>query len=540
MAVQSDKITALYCRLSVDDRADGESNSISNQRNILAKYAEEHGFGNTRFFVDDGVSGTQFSRPGLDAMIEEVKAGNVATIIFKDQSRLGRDVLEVGLLKRTFDDNNVRYIAASDNLDSANGFDILSVFRDVFNEFYVADCSKKIRVSKRANALAGRCCSRPPFGYKGVNGSNQQWEIDEVAAEIVREVFQRFIAGEGVHMIAKDLDSRGFPSPLVYYRRLKGLPPLSEDTTWFTYTIVHMLENQAYIGNYVAQRRTTPSYKNHKSYVKPKEDWVITENRHPAIIDKEVFDLALKLRDGRRRQVSKKTGECAPLSGLIWCPDCNSRLSITNPNAPKYSYYVCSKYRNSKKHYKPMCSCHGIRRDNIEALALETIREAWACATYEKEDFTNQVRNRSGKESEKAIKSKTAKLAKADRRIGELDKIIQRLYEDRVNGLLSDERFAKMLADNEKEQSDLIASTEGLRSEVEELQNKTANAEGFIKHCERYTEITELTSEIARTFIDKIIIHETEMVDNPNRKGHKMRAQKVQIFLNGIGEYESE
>lgn len=539
MAVQSDKLTALYCRLSVDDKAEGESNSIANQKTILTRYAGERGFGNTRFFIDDGVTGTVFRRPGLDAMLEEVKSGNVATVIIKDQSRIGRDVLEVGLLKRTFEEFDVRFIAANDNLDTANGFDIMSIFRDVFNEWYVADTSKKIRTVKRSNALAGKCAGRPPYGYRAKDGkSNQAWEIDDYSAEIVREIFKRFIAGDSTHVIAKDFHSRGILTPMVYYRKLKGLPPLNEDTTWFNYTVVHMIENQAYIGNLVSQKTTTPSYKNHRKVKRSKEDWVIIENHHDPIIEKEIFDLAQKLHDGRRRKPSKRTGDCSPLSGMIWCFDCGNKLALSHPNDERYSYYVCSWNRNSKKHYRSACSRHGVRRDVLEEIALAKIREAWEYAINNKAEFAEKVRKRSSKESDKAIKSKTAELNKADRRIAELDRIIKRIYEDHIAEKLSDERFSKMLADYEDEQAALISNTAVLRSEVEEIRNKTASAQNFIKLAERYTDITELTAEVARTFIDRIIVHEAEMVDNPKSKGHKTRRQEIHITLNGIGEFE--
>jgi DNA invertase Pin-like site-specific DNA recombinase len=538
MAKTTEKITALYGRLSVDDRNDGESNSIVNQKTMLEKYAADHGFKNTRFFVDDGVSGTLFIRPGLDAMLDEVKSGNIAAIIFKDQSRLGRDVLEVGLLKRTFDDNNVRYIAAADNLDSANGFDIMSIFKDVINEYYVAEASKKIRAVKRSNALAGKCANRPPYGYRAVNGNNQQWEVDEVAAELVREVFKRFIAGETTHGIGKDFDSRGIPSPMVYYRQMKGLPSKNEDTTWFNYTIVHMLENQAYIGNLVSQKRTSQSYKNKKYYIRPEDEWAITENHHEPIIEKEIFDLVQKLRDGRRRRQSKKTGECSVLSGLIWCHGCGCRHSLAQQGGIKYTYYICSKYRNSRKHYKPVCTRHGIRKDILEDLILEKIREVWQYATQNKVEFAEKVRKRSNQESAKAIKSKTASLNKTDRRIAELDTIIQKSYEDNALGKLSDERFGVILNNSESEQKTLLNSTAALREELDDLCEKTANAETFIKLAERYTEITEITAEIARTFIDRVIIHEVVMVDNPNRKGHKSRTQEIEIIFNCIEKFE--
>ena len=373
MAVQSVKITALYCRLSKDDAIRDESVSIENQKIFLERYAKENGFANPTFYIDDGVTGTVFRRPGLDAMLEEVKAGNVGTVIIKDQSRIGRDVLEVGLLKRTFEEHDVRFIAANDNLDTANGFDIMSIFRDVFNEWYVADTSKKIRAVKRSNALAGKCAGRPPYGYRAVNGSNQAWEVDEEAANNVREVFKRIIAGDGPHIIAKDFDSRGIDTPLVYYRRLKGLPPLNEDTTWVTFIISQMCENRAYIGQLVSQKTTTPSYKNHKKIQRPEEDWVIVEDHHAPIVDTETFDIVQKLRANRRRPT--KRGDIGVLSGLLFCADCNAKLVIAGAKAGKYQYYVCSHYHNVKKHYRTECSRHGIRRDVVEEIVLSKIRD---------------------------------------------------------------------------------------------------------------------------------------------------------------------
>ena len=536
--VPQDKIDALYCRLSRDDMLDGESNSIANQRIILSRYAEEHGFDNPQFFVDDGVTGTVFRRPGLDAMLDEIKAGRVRTVIIKDQSRIGRDVLEVGLLKRTFEEYDVRFIAANDNLDTANGFDIMSIFRDVFNEWYVADTSKKIRAVKRSNALAGKCAGRPPYGYRAINGSNQKWEIDEEAAKNVREIFNRIIAGDGPHTIAKDFDSRGIPTPMIHYRSLKGLPPLNRDSTWVTFIISEMCENRAYIGQLVSQKHTTSSYKNHKKFTRPMEDWVIFENHHEPIVDNNTFEIVQKLRANRRRPT--KRGDIGVLSGLIFCSDCHSKHTIHGAQEGKYQYYICSHYSNIKKHYKTVCSQHGIRRSVIEELVLENIRETLKYARENKETFAERIRKMTSKDTEKAIRAKTSELSKADRRISELDKIIKRLYEDNVLGRISDDLFTKMLDQFKTEQTGLVDGTKGLRAEVEELRRKTADIQSFMKLVEKYSEISELTAEVARTFIDKIIVHEPTYSENPKRKGHQTRSQEVHIYFNGIGEFKTE
>ena len=531
MAVQSGKITALYCRLSRDDDLAGESNSIGNQKTILTRYAQEHGFGNPRFFVDDGVTGTVFNRPGLNAMLEEVKAGKVGTVIIKDQSRIGRDVLEVGLLKRTFEEHDVRFIAAADNLDSAKGFDIMSIFRDVFNEWYVADASKKIRAVKRANALAGKCACRPPYGYKAVNGSNQEWEIDEPAAEIVRELFKRVVVGDGPYVVAKDFDRREIDPPLTHYRKMKGLPPLNRDTAWVTYIISCMLENQAYIGNIVSQKFTTPSYKNHKKTVRPVDDWVIIENHHSPIIDKDIFATVQKLRSNRRR--ATKHGDFGALSGLLRCNDCGSNLVMGAAHEGKYQYYVCSKYHNRQKHYRRPCSRHSIRRDVIEEIVLAKIREILTTVHANKDAFADHVRELTQRDSVKAIKTKTAELTKMERRIADLDKIIKRTYEDNVNGKIPDERFAKLLSDYEAEQLGLATGSATIMMEIEEMKGKMANAESFMNIAEQYTEITELTANIARTFVDKIIVCEAVHKENSAVK----LSQEVKVIFNCIGEF---
>jgi len=443
-------------------------------------------------------------------------------------------VLEVGLMKRTFEENNVRFIAANDNLDTANGFDIMSIFRDVLNEWYVADASKKIRAVKRSNALEGKCAGRPPYGYRAVNGSNQTWEIDEVAAENVREIYKRIIAGDGPHVIGKDFDRRGIDSPMVHYRKHKGIEDANKDTTWYTYIISRIAENPAYIGQLVSQKYSTPSYKNHKHIIRPEEDWVIFENHHEPIIDTETFQIVQQLRANRRRP--NMVGECTALSGLLFCSDCNSKLAIAC-NTAKYQYYVCTVYRNSNKHYRNDCTRHGIRREEIEQLVLDKIKEAVTFARENKAGFAEKVRASTGKEAEREAKKKTSELAKADRRIAELDHIIKRIYEDHVTGKLSDERFAKMLGDYETEQKELISDTETLRAEVEEIRGKTADLQSFMNIVDRCSQITELTADVARTFVDRVVVHEAVLNPNPKRKGHMTRSQEVQIFLNFIGEF---
>ena len=529
MALHSEKITALYCRLSSEDRADGESNSIKNQKNILVKYAEEHGFGNTRFFVDDGVSGTLFSRAGLNAMLEEVNAGNVAVIITKDQSRIGRDVLEVGLLKRQFEENNVRFIAANDNLDTANGFDIMSIFRDVFNEFYVADTSKKIRTVKRANALQGKSGRRVPYGYytqddKGV------WLIDETAAEIVREIFKKFIAGAIPTEIGRDLYKRKIVSPMYYFQQNDTVR--ENEIKWHVSTVIKILENPAYIGTFIALKQTTQSYKNHKIINRPEEEWVVIENHHPPIVSQEMFETVQRLRKRRRRRTKK--GEMGILSGLVFCADCNAPMTICNSG--KYSYYVCSRHRSGNNLLNENdCTRHTIARADLEAITLANIQETISFARLEREEFAKTVFRYTNKENEKTIKIKTAERSKSQKRITELDSIIARIYEDHVAGKVNDERFAKMLKKYEKEQSELTALVESLTVEIEKLKTNAVKMDEFMALVERLGEIEELTAETARQFVEKIVVHEPVYKDKRRRE---KESQQIQVYLMYLGEFD--
>jgi len=534
---------ALYCRLSADDRADGESNSIANQKTILSRYAKERGFTNPNFYVDDGVTGTTFNRPGLNAMIDDVRAGKIRTVIIKDQSRIGRDVLEVGLLKRTFEEHDVRFIAANDNLDTATGFDIMSIFRDVFNEWYVADTSKKIRAVKRSNAIAGKCAQRPPYGYRPKDGNIHEWEIDEEAAQYVREIFRRVVAGDGVYTIAKDFSERRIDTPMMYYRKSKGIATVSKYSTWVTYMVSIICESPAYIGHMVSQKYTTPSYKNKKRLTRPEEDWVVVENHHPPIVDNETFELVQKLRSTRRRKTNMNV--YGILSGLLRCADCGSNLRMSCARDMKFQYYICQSYSNASSHFVDVCTRHSIRKDVVEAIALAKIQEVLKCARENKEAFANQVQAMTQRESTDAIKLKTSELTKAERRIAELDNIIKRLYEDNINGKLNDNLFAKFQKDYEDEYSGLTEKVVVLGAGIEELQSKITDIQGFIKMAEECGEVTELTSDIARRFIDKIVVHESTTVtdaENLTTKGkpRQKRVQEVQVYINCIGEFKQE
>lgn len=517
----AEKITALYCRLSVDDRADGESNSIKSQKTILSKYAADNGFGNTRFYVDDGTSGTVFNRPGLNAMLEEVDAGNVAVVIIKDQSRIGRDVLEVGLIKRRFEEHNVRFIAANDNFDTAKGYDVLSVFRDVFNEYHVADTSKKIRLVKRSNAFVGKSGNRPPYGYR--LGDGRLWEIDDEAAKYVREIFDRIISGDGPFVIAKNLSERGIYAPFAHLKRSKG--ESAPNVRWSAYTVSQICDNKAYIGHLVSQKVTTVSYKNKKKIKRPEDEWVIFENHHPPIIDNETFELVQKYRANRRRFT--RIGDMSALSGLAWCGDCGSKLALHSSRDSKYQYFTCNAYNKGLNKYVKVCTRHGIRRDVIEALVLEKLQEIAALA--DKDKLINIVKPLI--QSTHMIKSRKTELERASRRLAELDNIIKRVYEDNISGKLSDDLFRKFLAEYESEHADNLAMTHKLKAELTLFSKRMTDEKSLVELIDANCVFDELTGDIARRLIDRIEVFEA-LATLP-----KKRIQRVIIYLNCVGEF---
>jgi DNA invertase Pin-like site-specific DNA recombinase len=539
------KITALYCRLSKEDFEAGESNSIVHQKEILTKYAKDHGFGNTRFFVDDGVSGTLFSRPGLDALLVEVRAGNVSTVIIKDQSRIGRDVLEVGLLKRTFDENNVRFIAANDNLDTANGFDIMSIFRDVFNEWFVADTSKKIRAVFKAKAQSGKHHnSIAPYGFKPSSDDPFVWDIDEPAAEVVREIFQMCIGGMGTKAIALALRERGLDRPSIHRlkREGKALPNYKfPNNHWSASNIADILANREYLGIATLSKVTVKSYKDKTHIYRPVEDWTIFEGAHPAIIEQETFDVVQRIRDGRRRQT--KLGDMGVLNGRLYCEDCGSKLHIkrrASGGKAQYVYYICRQSRSNSDSFGN-CTPHSIRKEVAERLVLSDIQRVFALAKDSEAHFVELVSRQSRKETEKSVRKAKAECAKAETRIRQLDDIIAQIYEDKVGGELSAERFAKMLEKYEREQAELNAKLDELRPMLERAEEETQNVERFMRLVRTYTEIEALTADVVNEFIERIEVGETVVV-KPRRFSHwkDEKRQNIRIVYNYIGAVPQE
>ncbi|MEA4898658.1 MAG: recombinase family protein [Christensenellaceae bacterium] len=534
MLVNQDKITALYCRLSRDDAMQGDSNSIANQKAMLARYATDHGFLNAKFFVDDGISGTTFNRPGFQAMLAEVEEGKVAAIIVKDMSRFGRDYLKVGYYTEVvLPDADVRFIAINDGVDSERADNDFTPFRNIINEWYAKDTSKKIRAVMKSRALAGEhLTGYPPFGYMKDPDDKKRWIVDEPSAEAVREIFSLYIGGNSRFGIARVLNERGIAPPCVRKAEL-GLNPNGGYSTaqfphlWDHTAISDILGRYDYLGHTVSMRMTSRSYKDKRVIQKPEDEWIITENTHVPIVDEETWQTAQRIRENGKRRPNR-LGEMGPLNGLIYCSDCGSKLHITRAVSIKATneYYNCSRYKN-----KFDCTSHRITRMALEKLVLDDIRSVTAFAKEHEPEFVVMVERQIQKSEESAFREAQTEYAKATARIAEIDRVISGMYEDKIRGLLPAERFAKMLSEFESEQKALNERAAKLKIEIDSQKKKAESADRFLNLVRRFTDITELTHELAATFINRIIVGRLERIDG---KKH----QTVRIVYNIIGELE--
>ena len=526
-----DKIDALYCRLSRDDELQGDSNSIKNQKAILGKYAQEHGFTNPRFYVDDGYSGTNFNRPDFQRLMDDVNEGKVRTIIVKDMSRLGRDYLKVGFYTEiTFPEANVRFIAINDQVDSESSVDNdFTPFRNIINEWYAKDTSKKIRAVFKAKGMSGKhLCTIPPYGYKKDERDKQQWLVDEEAANVVKEIFSLCMQGYGPTQIARILTERGRETPIIYKRRV-GLPITSQETEfpeiWATQSVNKILANPTYLGHTVNFRTKKKSYKSKKKIDLPKEEWAIFENTHEAIIDQDTFDTVQRIRQAKRRPTDM--GEMSIFSGLVYCADCGQKMYLCRCTTMKQKeYFNCSSYRKKKK---ATCTSHQITVEAVAHFVLTNLQRVLAFAKNYEQEFLEIVRNENEKELRKKLQSQTRELEEAEKRIQALDRIIQNLYEDKVCGNLTDERFVKMSQSYEQEQRELKERTYFLRQELSKAKEQSDNITRFMRSVKKYTEIAELTPEIVREFVQKVVVYQAEKING-------RRTQRIDLYFNGIGQ----
>ena len=525
--------TALYCRLSCDDDLQGDSNSIRNQKMLLKQYADEHKLRNVRFYVDDGYSGSNFDRPDFQRMIRDIDEGKVSTVIVKDMSRFGRDHILVGYYtKYYFAEADVRFIAVYDQVDSeTNPDDDITPFKNILNEMYAKDCSKKIKAVMKAKGNAGKhLATHPPLGYKKDPNDKEKWVIDERGAETVREIFSLCMNGYGPTQIARILTERKIDTPVVYFHK-HGLPTpakLREDSEiWDQKSVARILENVEYTGCTLNFKTYKKSYKSKKRIKLPQEDWLIFENTQEVIIDRQTFDSVQKIRQCKRRP--SRMGEMSSLSGMVYCADCGKRMYLCRCTTMKQAeYFNCSTYRKKKKN---LCTSHQITVKAVETLLLDDLRRTLQFAQSQKEEFLRILEENSEVKTKQEIKENLRKLSAAEERIKALDKIIQSLYEDKVAGKLSEERYLKLSDTYETEQAELTEKAQTLKAEIEKDKKEKDHILDFLCLVEKYSSVEELTPEIIRSFVDKIIVHE-------KRKENGHYRQEVEIVYNFIGAVE--
>lgn len=526
------KITALYCRLSRDDELQGDSNSIINQKNILKKYADDNGFKNTEFFVDDGYSGTNFNRPDWQRLNSCIDEGKIGTVIVKDMSRLGRDYLQVGMYtEMIFPNADVRFIAINNGVDSNNQTDNdMTPFINIFNEFYAKDTSRKIRAVIKAKGESGKyICTNPPYGYIKDKEDKNKWVVDEIAAEVVKEIFRLCVNGYGPSQIANELIKRKIPTPTEHLNSIGIKTPAYKSEikgNWQTVTISNILEKQEYLGHTVNFKTFKKSYKSKKKIWKPKDEWLIFENTHEAIIDQETFDIVQRIRDGRR--VRNNLGEMPILSGMLYCADCGKKLYQVRGKGWSHDkeYFVCASYRK----HKGMCTSHQIKNVQIEGILLHELKNITEFARDHEDEFVDLVMKKSEKELNQKLNTSHRELEQAKTRITKLDNIVQRLYEDNLDGKISDERFMIMSSSYDKEQKELNEKVQTLEKFISESTEQTLNTHSFLNLVKKYTDIKKLDAEIIRTFVDKIYVEQSQKVE-----GSRTKKQTIWIQWNYIG-----
>jgi len=523
---QSDKITAIYCRLSRDDELAGESNSIVNQKAILKKYAKEQGFRNIQFFVDDGYSGANFNRPDWKRMIELVENDKVGVIIAKDMSRIGRNYLEVGLYtEMLFPEHDIRFIAVNSGVDSTNQQD-----NDFINEFYVKDSSKKVKAVMKQKGESGEyLTTNPPYGYmKDPDNPKRHWIVDDEAAAVVRHIFAWCMEGFGPSQIAKKLKEAKVDCPTVHWMKMgRNAPAKTPDNPydWAPRTITGILEKMEYLGHMVNFKTRKQSYRSKKKLENPPDQWKIFENTHEAIIDEETFARVQELRKNKRRPA--RTGKTNMFSGLVRCADCGEKLYYCTSNSfeTRQDHFVCS---TSRKKGKEVCDTHFIRAVVLEEGTLQHMRLVIQCVADYEDAFRRALGAKRSEEAKKDLSAKKRTLQKSENRLAELDRLFKRIYEDMVNGKLSETRFQMLADDYEQEQADLRAKIEMLENEIQNQEDQAENVDRFIRQAKKYLYLEKLTPTILNDMVNAVYVHAPD-----KSSGH--RVQDVTISYNYIG-----
>lgn len=529
-------ITALYCRLSRDDGAEGDSNSVANQKRMLTKYAKENGFGNTRFYVDDGYTGTNFNRPGFQQMLEDIEMGYVSTIIVKDMSRLGRDYLQVGYYTDTyFPDRNIRFIAVNDCVDSNDGENELAPFRNVMNEMYARDISRKVRSSHRLRGNAGEPLSQPPYGYMKSPENKKKWIVDAEAAQVVQDIFRMCLEGKGNETIARILQEQKVLIPMAYWQS-KGLPRGGKKTQpnpykWCKTSVSKILAQQEYCGDVINFKTYSKSFKNKARMPNPEENWAVFKNVHEPIIDREVFEAVQKLISKTKRRAPKKeNSEKNMFCDLLYCADCGSKLwSHVNTVNKNIQYFSCSNYKTDTR---GTCKTrHYIRADAIEQVVMLELRRMAQFLQDDEEAFAELLAQKTNKDILKEQKYLEEELRKSVARNEKVSGLYEKLYEDNVSGKVTDEWFMQLSHKYEVERMELKAKIAELRKKISNIGTMQQNKENFINAIRRFMEMKKLTAPLLRELIDKITVYETEGVG-------KNRSQRIMIHYKFIGYIE--
>ena len=531
--MRNEKITPLYERLSRDDELQGESNSISNQKQMLEDFARRNGLPNPTHFTDDGISGTRFDRPGFLAMMEEVEAGRVEAIVIKDMSRLGRDYLKVGQVMEVLRQRGVRLIAINDGVDSLKGDDDFTPFRNIMNEFYARDTSRKIRSVFKSKGMSGKHLTGTViYGYLW-DEKREHWLVDEEAAEVVRRIFSLTLEGYGPYQIACKLSADRIEIPVVHLARFnEGVnrsKPVKDPYGWGSSTIVNILKKREYLGHTI-NFKTRKHFKDKKSHYVSEDEWTIFENTHEAIIDQPTFDLVQKIRSNVRRYPNG-WGEAAPLTGLLYCADCGGKMYVhrTN-NGKRISQYTCSNY--TKIPCGTLCPTqHRINESAVLTLVSDTLRAIAEYSRNDRTEFIHTVQETQVAQQSADISKKRRRLAAAQKRAGELEKLICKIYEDNALGKLPDARYRALDAQYAKEQDTLEIEIAELEKAVTGYEQSQKSAEKFIALIDKYENFDTLTNTMLNEFVEKILVHER------TRKGSQDTTQEIEIYFNFLGRY---
>lgn len=529
-------ITALYCRLSRDDGTESESNSIGNQKKLLSQKAKEMGLTDTKYYVDDGYTGTNFNRPGFQQLIDDIEIGLVSAVMVKDLSRLGRDYVSVGNYTDSyFPEHNVRFIAVNDAIDSDEGESEIAPFKNILNEMYARDISKKIRSSHRLRGSMGEPLSQPPYGYMKSPENKKKWIIDPEAATVVKSIFKMCLDGKGNETIARELQENEVLIPMAYWRS-KGLNRGGKKTQtnpykWCKTTIQKILSQQEYCGDIINFKTYSKSFKNKTRYENSKENWAVFKDVNEPIIDRETFETVQKfISKTKRRAPKKENGERSIFNGLIYCGDCHSKMRYhTSTSNKEIHYFTCS---DNKVDYRGKCpGRHYVRADALEEVVKLELRRLVEMLEIDESYFAQLLLRKNDEEREKDKKFLESELQKAIARSNTVSQLYEKLYEDNVVGKVSDEWFIELSHKYEKERMDLKAKIADTRHKIEELKNDNSEYGKFISAIRRFMQMDNLTSPLLRELIDHIDIFETEGTG-------KSRTQRIVIYYRFIGYIE--